>query len=48
MLTFLLRHANERKVKGIEFEGLNNVQETNEQFENIQSDNETDDEGNSK
>lgn len=46
MSLFICRHANERKVKGIEFEDLNNIEENNDEFENIPSDNESD-EGNS-
>ncbi|XP_060844188.1 LOW QUALITY PROTEIN: ribosome quality control complex subunit NEMF homolog [Rhopalosiphum padi] len=36
------RHANERKVKGIEYEGLDNIAENNDEFENIPSENESD------
>ncbi|CAH1731775.1 ribosome quality control complex subunit NEMF homolog [Aphis gossypii] len=36
------RHANERKVKGIEYEGINNIAENNDEFENIPSENESD------
>lgn len=47
MLKYLFRHANERKVKGVENDELNDVKENNEEFENIPSDNESD-EGNVK
>ncbi|XP_026816387.1 nuclear export mediator factor NEMF homolog [Rhopalosiphum maidis] len=36
------RHANERKVKGIECEGMDNIAENNDEFENIPSENESD------
>lgn len=45
-LCILFRHANERRVKGIEFEERNNTEENNCEFENIPSDNDSD-EGNS-
>lgn len=38
----MFRHENERKVKGIEFEDLNNIEENNDEFENVPSDNESD------
>jgi len=38
----VFRHANERKVKGIEYEGLDNIAENNDEFENIPSENESD------
>lgn len=41
----IFRHANERKVKGIELEDSNNAEVNNDEFENIPSDNESD-EGN--
>jgi len=43
----LFRHANERRIKGIEFEELNNTEENNCEFENIPSDDDDSDEGNS-
>ncbi|XP_025198108.1 nuclear export mediator factor NEMF homolog [Melanaphis sacchari] len=36
------RHANERKVKGIEYEALDKIAENNDEFENIPSENESD------
>lgn len=36
------RHANERKTKGIEYEGLENIEENNDEFENITSENDSD------
>jgi len=38
----VFRHANERKVKGIEYEDINNIAENNDEFENIPSENESD------
>lgn len=38
----MFRHANERKIKGIEYEGLDNIEENNDEFENIPSENDTD------
>lgn len=42
MKKYEFRHANERKVKGIEYEGINNIAENNDEFENILSENESD------
>jgi len=39
------RHANERKIKGIEYEDLEDVEENNDEFVNIPSENDSD-EGN--
>ncbi|XP_001945685.2 nuclear export mediator factor NEMF homolog [Acyrthosiphon pisum] len=36
------RHANERKIKGIECEGLDNIEQNNDEFENIPSENDSD------
>ncbi|KAL5237845.1 hypothetical protein ACI65C_005255 [Semiaphis heraclei] len=36
------RHANERKIKGIEYEDLENIEEHNDEFENIPSENDSD------
>jgi len=41
----VFRHANERKVKGIEYEDLENIEENNDEFENIPIENDSD-EGN--
>lgn len=41
----MFRHANERKVKGVEFDALENIKEDIGEFENIPSDNDSD-EGN--
>lgn len=38
----MFRHANERKVKGIEYEGIDNIEENNDEFENIPSENDSD------
>lgn len=38
----MFRHANERKIKGIEYEGLSNIEENNDEFENIPSENDSD------
>lgn len=38
----MFRHANERKIKGIEYEGLGNIEENNDKFENIPSENDSD------
>lgn len=42
MVFVLFRHANERKVKGLELEGLDYLEENNGEFENIPSENESD------
>lgn len=39
---FIIRHANERKVKGIDLIDSNIIDENNDAFENIPSDNESD------
>jgi len=38
----VFRHANERKTKGIEYESLENIEENNDEFENILSENDSD------
>lgn len=38
----MFRHANERKIKGIEYKDLGNIEENNDEFENIPSENDSD------
>lgn len=44
MVFFIVfRHANERRVKGLELESLDYLEENNTEFENVPSENESDD-----